>query len=884
VNPTVIDRGRVVVATLITLLLVIAGAVVTQPAHAAGPQVTVTPSADLDPAVDQTLTVSGTGFVGAGAAQGVYVLVGESSIWSGGRPLASDGWIAQAHVDDLEFVDGAWSTTLSIPAGSLDPAKSYQVATSAAHWLSATDRTMDTFTPISVRQPAPEPEPEPEPETPAEPEPEVPAEPEPETPVGPALTVSETEGLDPEGASLTVTASHFDGTAASRHSAGKAGFYIQVGWLSASWRPSEGAASSARSNAYSTWVADAANTFAPTKWTENADGTVSASWTVEVDEATLAAKRLDGGTLAVFTTGGGGVVQAGNEHAVAISFADAAPEPGTPEPGTPTEPGTPGTPTNPGIPTTPGLPATPTQPAPEPAAGGSLRWAVSSAFARYVTGPIASGSIAVSGGATQAGGRYQFGQADGSTFDPATGVGSVGYRGAVRFTGHNGILDVTVADPQLRVTGRDTAALYVTSGGASVHLADVDLRRAVRTQIGQTVTFADAPTTLTADGRARVFGGNATTLDPLTVTIGSPALAPSGGTGTVAAAAPSPEVRSIPATAPTSDGIQLDAATRAALEAGEPVTVSAGGFGAGETGIAVVVYSTPVLLDTVTADADGIATWTGSLPATLPDGAHTLTFQGSVDRGVSFTLTRAASTAEGACVVSGADLRWGYKESFRVYIEGIAAGGWELTDVAYDYPQFVWEGGEGSLAADAGAGLVGFGGSIRFTGHDGALDTTLSDARIELAGDTGYLVFDIAGTTQDGAAVAETGVRLAEFAVPADAVQDGAFVLDAVPAALTAAGSAAFGSYPAGEELDPVSATLPMADGCDAPAAAPTVAEEAAAAGGPEETAMIAADADAPAPAWPWIAGGAAALVLAAAVILVLARRRRAPVAHDVDS
>ena len=38
----------------------------------------------------------------------------------------------------------------------------------------------------------------------------------------------------------------------------------------------------------------------------------------------------------------------------------------------------------------------------------------------------------------------------------------------------------------------------------------------------------------------------------------------------------------------------------------------------------------------------------------------------------------------------------------------------------------------------------------------------------------------------------------------------GAVVLDALPATLTDAGAAAFGTYPAGEELDPVSAVLPL--------------------------------------------------------------------------
>ena len=148
-------------------------------------------------------------------------------------------------------------------------------------------------------------------------------------PTAPTLTVSQTSGLDAAGATITVTGRHFDASAASRHSAGKAGVYVQVGWLSENWRPSAGAASATRSNAYNVWIADVVNTSAPLKWSENADGTADFTWTVAITKGALDAKKLDGGTLAVFTTGGGGVPQAVNELAVPISFA-------TPE--TPTDP------------------------------------------------------------------------------------------------------------------------------------------------------------------------------------------------------------------------------------------------------------------------------------------------------------------------------------------------------------------------------------------------------------------------------------------------------------------------------------------------------------------------------------------------------------------
>ncbi|MFD6816789.1 HtaA domain-containing protein [Microbacterium sp. NPDC060132] len=520
-------------------------------------------------------------------------------------------------------------------------------------------------------------------------------------------------------------------------------------------------------------------------------------------------------------------------------------------------------------PAEPKPPVTPTTP-PVSVPGGSLRWAISTSFANYVAGPIAQGAIQVSGGATRSGGQFQFGQTVGGDYDASTGLGSVVYRGAVRFTGHHGVLDVTVSDPVVRVTSTGAATVYVTSGGAQVPFATLDLTRAARITANGAVTYSGAPATLTAAGRDRVLSGYSTTLDPVTFTIGSAAAAPSGSTGTVAAAAVVKRA-TLPATPPASEGIDVDEQNLAALASGQPATVTASGFRPNEEGIKVVVYSTPVLLDTVTADASGVATWSGALPAALEDGAHTLTFQGSVDRGLAFTLAR-ATAAIGACTVEAATLNWGYKESFRTYIEGIAKGGWTLTDVAYRYPDFVWENGAGSLDGTALTGLVTYGGSIAFTGHDGALNTTLGNARVELAGDTGYLVFDVTGTTQAGESVDQQGVRLAEFPLADAAVVDGALRLDAVATTLTEAGAAAFGTYQAGEQLDPVTAVIPVDTACGtAVAEEPEADAEASAA----VTAVTEPADTEGAPVWPWIVGGLVVVALAAGGGVLIARRSR---------
>jgi LPXTG-motif cell wall-anchored protein len=164
----------------------------------AQPEITVEPSEDLDPSVDNTLTVTGTGYVGDGAANGVYVLVGEKDNWHGDAPLPADGWVAQEWVQAGAITDGEFTTEVTVPKDSLDADADYQVATSAAHALSQTDRTLDAFANLTVKAPADDPS---DPEDPADPE-------DPEDPDAPAadpkVSVEPNKNLDP-GVDNTLT-------------------------------------------------------------------------------------------------------------------------------------------------------------------------------------------------------------------------------------------------------------------------------------------------------------------------------------------------------------------------------------------------------------------------------------------------------------------------------------------------------------------------------------------------------------------------------------------------------------------------------------------------------------------------------------------------------
>ncbi|MDQ1130131.1 HtaA domain-containing protein [Microbacterium sp. SORGH_AS_0888] len=381
----------------------------------------------------------------------------------------------------------------------------------------------------------------------------------------PTLTVSQTAGLDPASSTITVTGVGYDTSAKGLYgpTAGRAaGFYAQIGWLAPTWRPSEGAASSARTNAYSAWVQGVETASPYVKWTDNGDGTASFTWTVTIDKATLDAKKLEGGTLSVFTTGAGGVVQAVNEKSVALSFT----EPKITVSSTTLQAGDTVTVSGIGFPagalatveihsdpvtlgtaliggtgafsvtgiiptnlqgtshtivvTAPGVslsaPVTVTA-APVPVvekvcvaqsvSGATIEWGMKQSFVSYINGPIAKGSISGSWGTGS------------GAYNTADNRGSVTYSGTVRYTGHSGVLDVSLSQLRVQVDSTTSATLYATTSAGTIAIASLSLPAA--SVSADRISWSDASASLTSAGSQLFsYNGNAfypagTALDPV---------------------------------------------------------------------------------------------------------------------------------------------------------------------------------------------------------------------------------------------------------------------------------------------------------------------------------------------------------------------------------
>ncbi|MFC4338055.1 HtaA domain-containing protein [Salininema proteolyticum] len=105
---------------------------------------------------------------------------------------------------------------------------------------------------------------------------------------------------------------------------------------------------------------------------------------------------------------------------------------------------------------------------------GRLLWGVKASFTSYVSGPIAQGEIALSDGASREGDRFQFPLRESSE---SGGTTTLAYQGTVRFTGHDGRLDLALSDPAVAVSpdGARLIAAVSSSGEDFGRVAVADL-------------------------------------------------------------------------------------------------------------------------------------------------------------------------------------------------------------------------------------------------------------------------------------------------------------------------------------------------------------------------------------------------------------------------
>lgn len=408
-----------------------------------------------------------------------------------------------------------------------------------------------------------------------------------------------------------------------------------------------------------------------------------------------------------------------------------------------------------------------TQTVPGKLGSASLNWGVKSSFVKYVEGPIGNGSITTSNGAARSEGGITWGSGSGSL--DAAGVGTLTFPGAVRFTAHDGVLDVRLSNVQVKTTdgnsgtlvavakSQDMAGNVVTDG--EVTLADLSFDSL--SSEGGTATA-----TLTEEG-AQAFVGFyevGSELDSLNLV--------------VTAAIPETEVE-----------VCVDAD-------GNPVNPD----------------GTPIDSDENEGDDDN---GQGEESGTGGNGGSSAGGSATEEGGTKATENRAKEifcTTETVPATPGTPrLTWGIKSSFVSYIQGGIANGSISTSngASRSGGGFGWGAGSGSFT-DAGIGTLRFPGAVHLTGHGGILDVRIANLQVRsTGGKSGTLVGYVRSQDMSGNVVTNGTVTLANLRFASLSASGGT-----ASATLTSAGAQAFaGFYNAGDAMDNLTVSITGAQG-----------------------------------------------------------------------
>ncbi|WP_175956364.1 HtaA domain-containing protein [Schaalia sp. Marseille-Q2122] len=425
-------------------------------------------------------------------------------------------------------------------------------------------------------------------------------------------------------------------------------------------------------------------------------------------------------------------------------------QPGTDEPGT-DEPGTdqPGT-------DQPGTDQPGTTPAPQLTAP-NLNWGVRKQFRSYLKG-LAQGSWTLSEGAT---GEFTFPSVKDAGVDLAKYEGSR-FAGKVHFVGHHGLLDITIANPEI-LRGADGWTLVADVASLPYDPKDMALlgnaeglkkalegktkpalRRVVLATLSDpvvagsgaeaTITFAQL--TLTKEG-ADAFGGfykaGSSDFDPIVITAGAPVAPPKGGDDSTQDK-PSEDQKKNPGTPKVENKTEKKQKKECAVD---------------------------------------------------PNRKR----------------------------ITSGSLSWGVRSSFTTYVRGsIAKGGWNLNGVNWDGSTFNFPVSGGLYNTNTRTGTIYYSGTVQFYGHNGILDLTMSNPAVQIEGNSGTLYMTVSGSDTSGNKFNLGRVALASLSFNGVSVSDNALSFDGASVTLTGTGAKAFaGFYQAGTSLDAMSSSVSLA-------------------------------------------------------------------------
>lgn len=389
----------------------------------------------------------------------------------------------------------------------------------------------------------------------------------------------------------------------------------------------------------------------------------------------------------------------------------------------------------------------------------SVDWGVKSSFRKYITGPVAGGSQELTGATSNADGSYHFTAAEGTV--EADGSYHVKFTGSsVKYTGHHGVLEVTISDLELVIkdgqgslyaniserpyNGNTTPNPPVQHDHTLIGTFDAS---SLKNEGGQlTLAASDATKVKLSAEATSVFAGfyqagqelDALAFSAKLVTKQAPAPEkPADPTPKPTQPAPEPTQPEQPAPEPTKPADPTPEPSQPAPEQSKPAEMPE-----------------PQPSQTSEAPASNPSK-PSEAPSSQPAPQPSQSTEAAKPAPAQPPATDAAPRTDvprgqGHIIESG-NLTWNIRDSFLHYLNTIARGNITVEGLSKNAAGGLdFTSASGSYDEATKTGQINFAGKVHISGHHGQLNSSFENTRLVIKEGKGYLVVDAEALNMQG--------------------------------------------------------------------------------------------------------------------------------------
>ena len=390
----------------------------------------------------------------------------------------------------------------------------------------------------------------------------------------------------------------------------------------------------------------------------------------------------------------------------------------------------------------------------------SVDWGVKSSFRKYITGPVAGGSQELTGATSNADGSYHFTAAEGTV--EADGSYHVKFTGSsVKYTGHHGVLEVTISDLEL-VIKDGQGSLYANiserpyNGNTTPNPPVQHDHTLIGTFDASSLKNEGGQLTLAASDATKVkLSAEATSVFAGFYQAGQELDALAFSAKLVTKQAPAPEKPADPTPEPTQPAPEPSKPADPTPEPSQPAPEQSK---PAETPAPQPPQSSeaPAPQPSQTSEAPASnpskpSEAPSSQPAPQPSQSSEAAKPAPAQPPATDAAPRTDVPKGQGHIIESGNLTWNIRDSFLHYLNTIARGNITVEGLSKNAAGGLdFTSASGSYDESTKTGQINFAGKVHISGHHGQLNSSFENTRLVIKEGKGYLVVDAEALNMQG--------------------------------------------------------------------------------------------------------------------------------------